>query len=95
MDEETRLAPLRQKLLAVREQRVRPGLDDKVLADWNGLMIAGLANAGVAFGEPEWLEMAARAFLCIATKMSRATGSGIPGAPASCCSRVSPPTTPT
>ena len=43
----------RATLLAVREQRVRPGLDDKVLADWNGLMIAALANAGVAFGEPE------------------------------------------
>jgi uncharacterized protein YyaL (SSP411 family) len=55
----------------VRERRVRPGLDDKVLADWNGLMIAGLTNAGVAFGEPEWLAMAARAFTCIAGNMSR------------------------
>ena len=54
-EEETRLAALRERLLAAREPRVRPGLDDKVLADWNGLMIAALANAGVAFGEPEWL----------------------------------------
>ena len=38
---------LRAKLLAARAERVRPGLDDKVLADWNGLMIAALVNAGV------------------------------------------------
>jgi uncharacterized protein YyaL (SSP411 family) len=70
-EEEARLATLRQRLFAVREPRVRPGLDDKVLADWNGLMIAGLANASVAFGEPEWLAVAARAFTCIATHMTR------------------------
>ena len=67
--DEARLATLRARLFAVRERRVRPGLDDKVLADWNGLMIAGLANAGVAFREPTWLEMAARAFLCIVSRM--------------------------
>jgi uncharacterized protein YyaL (SSP411 family) len=70
-DEEARLTVLRQHLFAVRERRVRPGLDDKVLADWNGLMIAGLANAGVAFGEPSWLAMGARAFACVAANMSR------------------------
>jgi len=70
-EEETRLKALRTRLFAAREPRVRPGLDDKVLADWNGLMIAGLANAGVAFGEPAWLAMAARAFVCVATNMSR------------------------
>ena len=67
---EARLAGLREKLLRERERRVRPGLDDKVLADWNGLMIAGLANASVAFGEPSWLAMASRAFMCIAARMS-------------------------
>ena len=44
-DEERRLAALRAKLLAERDKRVRPGWDDKVLADWNGLMIAALARA--------------------------------------------------
>src|SRR5579863_4237938 len=60
--DETRLAALRAKLLAVRDRRVRPGLDDKVLADWNGLMIAALTNAGLMFEEPAWIEMAAHAF---------------------------------
>jgi uncharacterized protein len=65
IEDEQSLAPLRAKLLEVRGSRVRPGLDDKVLADWNGLMIAGLVNAGVLFDEPTWIEMAARAFLFI------------------------------
>jgi uncharacterized protein YyaL (SSP411 family) len=69
-EDEQKLAGLREKLLSVREKRVRPGCDDKVLADWNGLMIAALVNAGLAFGEPLWLEMAARAFLFIDAKMS-------------------------
>jgi uncharacterized protein len=68
---EARLAGLRQKLLAARDQRVRPGLDDKVLADWNGLMIAALANAGSLLDEPAWVAMAARAFAFIATEMTR------------------------
>jgi uncharacterized protein len=67
-----RLAPLRAKLLAAREQRVRPGLDDKVLADWNGLMIAALVNAGVLLDEPSWLELAARAFDFVAHTMTKA-----------------------
>jgi uncharacterized protein len=69
MADEERLAPLRQKLLAARAQRVRPGLDDKILADWNGLMIAALVNAGIIFDEPSWLQNAARAFLFIDAKM--------------------------
>jgi uncharacterized protein YyaL (SSP411 family) len=70
MEDEEKLAPMREKLLRMREKRVRPGLDDKVLADWNGLMIAALVNAGLAFDEPLWVEMAARAFLFIDAKMA-------------------------
>jgi uncharacterized protein len=69
--DEARLTALRQKLLAVRAGRVRPGLDDKVLADWNGLMIAALVNAGSIFDQPGWLDMAARAFSFIAAAMSK------------------------
>jgi uncharacterized protein len=70
-DDEARLAALRAKLLAVRNGRVRPGLDDKVLADWNGLMIGALADASLMFGEPSWLDMAARAFAFVAREMTR------------------------
>src|SRR6516225_7143114 len=70
MEDEKKLAPMRETLLATRAKRVRPGLDDKVLADWNGLMIAALVNAGLVFEEPHWLEMTARAFLFVDAKMT-------------------------
>jgi uncharacterized protein YyaL (SSP411 family) len=69
--DEARLTGLRDKLLSVRAARVRPGLDDKVLADWNGLMIAALANAATILDEPAWLDMARRAFDFIASAMRR------------------------
>jgi uncharacterized protein len=69
--DEARLATLRAKLLAVRDTRVRPGLDDKVLADWNGLMIAALTNAGLMLEEPSWGDMAVRAFDFVARAMTR------------------------
>jgi uncharacterized protein YyaL (SSP411 family) len=68
---ETRLAMLRERLLIVRNKRVRPGLDDKVLADWNGLMIAALVNAGAMLQEPTWIEHGRRAFDFIARAMTR------------------------
>ena len=69
--DETKLAALRQKLLAARGVRVRPGLDDKVLADWNGLMIAALTNAALLFDEPSWLDIAVRAYDFVIRAMSR------------------------
>ena len=69
--DELRLAALRSRLLERRGRRVRPGLDDKILADWNGLAIAALVNAAVTFGEPAWIEMARRAFDFIASTMLR------------------------
>ncbi|WP_207435862.1 thioredoxin domain-containing protein [Sabulibacter ruber] len=45
-------------LLQVRAERVRPGLDDKILTSWNALMLIGLTDAYKAFGEPRMLELA-------------------------------------
>ena len=71
MEDEGRLAPLRAKLLAARSKRERPGLDDKVLADWNGLMIAALAHSTGTLDAPAFLAMAERAFRFIASEMTR------------------------
>lgn len=68
---EARLAPLRAKLLNARAGRVRPALDDKILADWNGLMIAALARAGAFLNAPEWIEMARTAFGAVCRLMER------------------------
>ncbi len=54
------LASARAKLLAARQQRVRPGCDDKVLTSWNALMIGGLAHAGRILERPEWIAAARR-----------------------------------
>jgi uncharacterized protein YyaL (SSP411 family) len=70
-NDDTRLVGLRQRLHEVRAARVRPALDDKVLADWNGLMIAALVNAGIVFDEPTWIDRAKRAFAFIAETMTR------------------------
>ncbi len=59
---EDALRPMIQRLLDVREKRIRPGRDDKVLTDWNGLMIAGLGKASAVFGKPDWLGLAEGAF---------------------------------
>ncbi len=49
---------VRQRLYALREQRVRPGLDDKQLTSWNALMISALAQAGAALGHESYLAAA-------------------------------------
>ncbi len=67
--QEDRLEPLKAKLLEVRDGRIRPGWDDKVLADWNGLMIAALARTASAFDRKDWLDAAVRAYEFVANTM--------------------------
>ncbi len=67
---EHKLAKNRKTLLIQRDKRIRPGLDDKVLSDWNGLMIASLASAATTFNKPQWLEMAKKACDYITTTMT-------------------------
>ena len=71
---EDRLAPLREKLLAVRSTRIRPGRDDKILADWNALAIAALVRASFAFAEPAWLALAESVFDAILSAMGQPDG---------------------
>jgi uncharacterized protein YyaL (SSP411 family) len=75
-EEEARLARLRRKLFEAREARVHPSLDDKILADWNGLMIAALVNAATLLGEHGWIERAARAYDFIVSTMLYVDGDG-------------------
>ena len=49
------------KLFQIRSRRTRPHLDDKILTAWNGLMISGMAQAGLAFEEKDFVERAAQA----------------------------------
>ena len=68
--DEAALAPLREVLLRARDKRVPPLHDDKVLADWNGLMIAALAMAGAVFGRDDWIAAAGRAFDFVRRRMT-------------------------
>lgn len=69
-EDEMRLAHARSRLLAARATRIPPTRDDKVLTDWNGLTIAALARAGMAFGQPSWVALAQRVFGVITATMT-------------------------
>ncbi len=55
-----RLHVIREALFEAREKRVHPAVDDKVLTDWNGLMIAAFAKAGDVLGDAKYLEAASK-----------------------------------
>jgi uncharacterized protein YyaL (SSP411 family) len=68
--DEARLTLLRRRLLDRRAKRIRPGIDDKILADWNGLAIAALALAGATFDRRDWIDAAIAAYGFVLTSMS-------------------------
>ena len=71
---EAELAGLRGRLLVARDRRVRPGRDDKILADWNGLAIAALVRASAVFGRAEWLAAAWSAYRAVQAALGGADG---------------------
>jgi len=68
---EALLQSARGKLLALREQRVRPHRDEKILTSWNALMISGLIRAGEALDQPEWLDRAEAAMRAVRRSLWR------------------------
>jgi uncharacterized protein YyaL (SSP411 family) len=82
-----RMESVRTRLLAAREERPRPGRDDKVVAAWNGLAIAALAETGAYFDRPDLVERATeaadllvRVHLDEATRLARTSKDGRAGA---------------
>ena len=63
------LSRSREKLFAIRAQRPRPHLDDKIISSWNGLMISAYARAAQIIDEPRYLEIATRAANFVRTKL--------------------------
>ncbi|MDW3211473.1 MAG: thioredoxin domain-containing protein [Reichenbachiella sp.] len=64
----------KSKMMTVRDGRVRPGLDDKTLTSWNGLMIIGLVDAYFALQDEEYLNRAVKAGEFIKTNQIRPSG---------------------
>ena len=67
--EEKLLAATKQKLFAVQAKRIRPHLDDKILASWNGLMLGAIARAGIVLGEPSYLAAAEKNLAFLQAKL--------------------------
>jgi uncharacterized protein YyaL (SSP411 family) len=70
------LATARAKLFAEREQRVRPGRDEKILASWNALAIRGMARAARVFGRDDWCRSARRALDLVRGTLWQPAGPG-------------------
>ncbi len=73
-DAESQLVSIKTRLFNARERRSRPSRDDKVLADWNGLFIAALAQAARTFGNEMYLSAARQAMEFVLDRMHDETG---------------------
>jgi len=68
------LESVRKQIFEVREKRIRPHKDDKILTDWNGLMIAAFAKAGYILNEPKYIESAKKTVNFILNKIKNSDG---------------------
>jgi len=66
-----RIGQSRQKLFDIREKRIHPFKDDKIITDWNGLMIAALAKAGRVFNNKNYTDAAEKAAVFINTELTK------------------------
>ncbi|MGE5525919.1 MAG: thioredoxin domain-containing protein [Rhodospirillaceae bacterium] len=73
---EALLESARQRMYTAREQRVRPGRDEKILTSWNGLMIRGMVRAARVWNNGEWLASARAALDFIRSTLWRAPAAG-------------------
>ncbi|GAI26729.1 unnamed protein product, partial [marine sediment metagenome] len=73
-DLQKRLETARQKLFTYREKRIHPHRDDKILTDWNGLMIAAFAKGARVFDEPRYAEAAKATVDFILKNMRKSDG---------------------
>ncbi len=73
-DLQNKLDIIRQKLFRYREERIHPHKDDKILTDWNGLMIAALAKGARVFNKPEYALAAERAVNFVTNNMMTSEG---------------------
>jgi hypothetical protein len=64
-----KISKANKKLLAARSERIRPGLDNKILASWNGMMLKAYTDAYRVFGQPEFLAKAKRSADFIQSKL--------------------------
>jgi uncharacterized protein YyaL (SSP411 family) len=71
---ESLLSACRQRLLSVRNARIWPGLDDKVLASWNGLMLSAFAEAGRVLQRADYIAVAERNAEFLLREFRRANG---------------------
>ncbi|MEE2642282.1 MAG: thioredoxin domain-containing protein [Planctomycetota bacterium] len=71
------LATCRSELFSARQQRIRPGKDDKILTGWNGLMIQAMARGGMILQRPDYLESAVAAATFIDSRMRQPDGIGL------------------
>ena len=68
------LENIKKKLFEIREKRINPHKDDKILTDWNGLMIAALAKSSGILKNPEYIEAAKQAVSFILEKLRKSDG---------------------